>query len=75
MVRPIGSKYWTCRSCGWKHVTAGSSDVVVPWVDIVLHCPECGSKDFDIKDIPGVLAPLASTYARVMNPVDKTKRD
>ena len=74
MVRPIGSKYWTCRSCGWKHVTAGSSDVVVPWVDIVPHCPECGSKDFDIKDTPGILAPLASAYARFFPPVDKSEK-
>lgn len=73
MVRPIGSKHWTCKSCGWKHVTAGNSDVVVPWVDIVPHCPECGGKDFDITNLPRVFAPLASAYARFFPPEDKSE--
>lgn len=74
MVRPVGPRSWTCTSCGWKHITAGGSDVLVPWVDVVPYCPECGGEDFETKQIRGFVAPLISTYARFFQTASKARK-
>lgn len=68
MVRPIGREHLTCRSCGWKHVTAGGSDAVCKSTDIVTHRLECGRRYFGGIGLPRAFAPLATVYAQLFSP-------